>query len=102
MPPQSPDLSPIEIIWNVMKMKLKAMKPRPRSKDAISAAMHQIWLQIDDDTRKKTCELFRDKLRKCLEVKGHTIFSGSRKHKVHRHCETDFDTDDSMGSVFEE
>jgi transposase len=31
-PPQSPDLSPIENFWNMMKMKMKALKPRPRTK----------------------------------------------------------------------
>jgi hypothetical protein len=30
-PPQSPDLSPIENIWNVLKMKMKALRPRPRT-----------------------------------------------------------------------
>ena len=34
-PPQSPDLSPIEVLWNVLKMKLKALQPRPRTKDSI-------------------------------------------------------------------
>ena len=28
-PPQSPDLSPIEWFWNILKMKIKAMDPRP-------------------------------------------------------------------------
>jgi hypothetical protein len=31
-PPQSPDLSPIELVWNILKMRLKATRPRPRSK----------------------------------------------------------------------
>ena len=30
-PAQSPDLSPIENLWNVMKMKMKALKPRPKT-----------------------------------------------------------------------
>jgi hypothetical protein len=30
-PPQSPDLSPIENLWNAIKMKMKALKPRPTS-----------------------------------------------------------------------
>ncbi len=29
-PPQSPDLSPIEWVWNQIKMKMKAINPRPR------------------------------------------------------------------------
>ena len=29
-PPQSPDLSPIENLWNTMKMKMKVLRPRPK------------------------------------------------------------------------
>ena len=40
-PPQSPDLSPFENIWNAMKMKMKAMEPRPRSH-----AQMRAWLLL--------------------------------------------------------
>ena len=30
-PPQSPDLSPIEWVWNIIKMKMKTLRPRPRT-----------------------------------------------------------------------
>jgi transposase len=101
-PPQSPDLSPIEIIWNVMKMKLKALKPRPRNKGDISAAMHKIWLEIDDETRQKCCEKFREKLNQCLEVKGYPIFNRTRKRTPRRGCYTDHDSDSSMDDLYEE
>ncbi|MEY4861805.1 MAG: hypothetical protein RL059_1509 [Bacteroidota bacterium] len=42
-PPQSPDLSPIEIFWNVLKMKMKALQPRPRTKATMRDAMLEIW-----------------------------------------------------------
>jgi transposase len=47
-PPQSPDLSPIENIWNVMKMRLKARRPRPRTQATMRDAMHEIWEELED------------------------------------------------------
>ena len=91
-PPQSPDLSPIEIIWNVMKMKLKALKPRPRNKGDISAAMHKIWLEIDDDTRQKCCDKFRENLKRCLDFKGFPVHK--RKPKRTSNCSYHTDIDD--------
>jgi transposase len=101
-PPQSPDLSPIEVIWNIMKMKLKSMKPRPRSKKEISAAMHKIWTEIDDTVRQQCCDKFRDNLKRCLEVKGYPIFKKTGKHIPHRDCHTDIDEYDSMDDFYEE
>ena len=42
-PPQSPDLFPIENIWNIKKMRLKALRPRPRTKATMRNAMMDIW-----------------------------------------------------------
>lgn len=95
-PPQSPDLSPIEVIWNVMKMKLKALKPRPRNKKDMAASMHQIWLGIDDTVRQQCCDKFRENLKRCLEVKGYPIFKKTHKRTSHRDCHTEFDSDDEL------
>ena len=101
-PPQSPDLSPIEIIWNVMKMKLKALKLRPRNKGDISAAMYKIWLEIDDDTRQKCCEKFREKLNNCLDFKGYPVFKRKPKRTSNSIYHTDIDDNYSMDDLYEE
>jgi transposase len=101
-PPQSPDLSPIETIWNVMKMKLKAIKPRPRSKADISNAMHKIWLGIDDDTRQKCCDKFRGNLKRCSDFKGYPIFKRTRKRTSNCTYHTDIDSDYSIDDLYEE
>jgi transposase len=69
-PPQSPDLSPIENIWNIMKMKMKARRPRPRTKATMRDAMLEIWGEIEDITRKNLIMTFRDRCSKCIRENG--------------------------------
>ena len=69
-PPQSPDLSPIENIWNVLKMKLKVIKPRPRSHAKMRDKCSEIWLTLTDDVRVGLLNTVRERLRKCLKAKG--------------------------------
>ena len=69
-PPQSPDLSPIEWIWNNIKMKMKAMDPRPRTPATMREAILDIWENLDDRSRIKTCDTFRRRLRECIANKG--------------------------------
>lgn len=72
-PPQSPDLSPIENVWNAMKMKMKALKPRPRTYAKMRDAMLQIWSELSDELRKDLLDTFRGRLEKCLKAKGDLI-----------------------------
>jgi hypothetical protein len=69
-PPQSPDLSPIEWVWNIIKMKMKALKPRPRTPASIQAAIIDIWENLEDSTREKTVDTFRKRCKQCIERKG--------------------------------
>ena len=69
-PPQSPDLSPIEWIWNIIKMKMKALQPRPRTPATIRKAILNIWVNLDDECRIKTCDTFKERLRECIANKG--------------------------------
>jgi transposase len=69
-PPQSPDLSPIEWVWNIIKMKMKALKPRPRTTARMQAAILDIWENLEDSTREKTIDTFRKRLQQCVERKG--------------------------------
>ena len=69
-PPQSPDLSPIEWVWNQIKMKMKSMKPRPRTPATMRNAILDIWDNLDDTVREKTIDTFRKRLRQCIERDG--------------------------------
>ena len=72
-PPQSPDLSPIENILNAMKMKLKAMKPRPKTYPKMRDAMLEIWAALTDKLREDLVGTFKDRLKKVLLSKGDLI-----------------------------
>jgi len=69
-PPQSPDLSPIEIFWNIMKMKMKALRPRPRKKAEMREAMMDIWLDLDKDLLERVVGTFTARLRECVANNG--------------------------------
>ena len=69
-PPQSPDLSPIEWVWNIIKMKMKALRPRPRTPATMQAAILAIWDDLEDSTREKTVDTFRKRLRQCIARRG--------------------------------
>ncbi|KAJ7508151.1 hypothetical protein B0H11DRAFT_1626942, partial [Mycena galericulata] len=45
-PPFSPDVSPIEPLWQVLKNGIRAYKPRPTSYEALCEAIHAVWDQI--------------------------------------------------------
>ncbi len=69
-PPQSPDLSPIENIWNIMKMRLKARRPRPRTHATMRDAMHEIWEELEDNIRMDLILGFRKRCKDCIKNKG--------------------------------
>jgi transposase len=72
-PPQSPDLSPIENVWNVMKMKMKALNPRPRTMATMREACLEIWNELEDRIRIGLIDGFRGRLTKCIKAKGNII-----------------------------
>jgi transposase len=69
-PPRSPDLSPIEWVWNQINMKMKAIHPRPRTRATIRDAILEIWDGLTDYARVKTVETFRQRLKECIKHKG--------------------------------
>ena len=69
-PPQSPDLSPIEWVWNQIKMKMKAINPSPRTPATIQEAILEIWDELTAHARVKTVETFRERLKECIKNKG--------------------------------
>ena len=88
-PPQSPDLSPIELIWNNLKMKLKSKKPRPRSAEDMANTIWKLWGEITDEERQKTADTFRGKLEECVRVAGFPVKYPGRFKGYQTDCHTD-------------
>ena len=72
-------------------MRLKAIHPRPRSKKEISNAVHQLYSEMDDDIRKKILDTFKDKLKECIRVHGHSIHNWKKSNRIRGNYHTDFD-----------
>jgi hypothetical protein len=66
-----PAVSPIENVWNVLK--IKAMNPRPRTHKDMRDAILEIWLNLEDRIRVGLIDTFRGRLRKCVAAKGDII-----------------------------
>ncbi|MEY3451992.1 MAG: hypothetical protein RL711_1820 [Bacteroidota bacterium] len=86
-PPQSPDLSPIENLWNAMKMKMKALKPRPKTHANMRDACLEIWTGLEDGLREKLIDSFRERCRRCVAAEGNLIkfvcyFGGWKKTRT--------------------
>ena len=46
-PAQSPDLNPIEHLWDVLERQVRARNPHPKNKDELALALTEEWLNID-------------------------------------------------------
>jgi transposase len=46
-PPQSPDLNPIENLWDELERRVRKRENIPRNKDDLFAALEEEWYQID-------------------------------------------------------
>ena len=48
-PPQSPDLSPIEPLWNLLKTHIHALPQQPTNGTALKKAVEMVWKEISTD-----------------------------------------------------
>jgi transposase len=52
----SPDLNPIEHIWDMLSRRIHAREPLVQNIRQLEAALHQEWQQLSQrDIRSKTC-----------------------------------------------
>ena len=45
-PARSPDLNPLEHIWNILGQQIQKMDPPPQTLDELEAALHREWRQL--------------------------------------------------------
>lgn len=69
-PPYSPDLNPIENLWQWMKKKLETEFPICNSAEEIEARIFEIWRTITPELCAKYCENYGKRLLAVIEANG--------------------------------
>ncbi|CDQ97524.1 unnamed protein product, partial [Oncorhynchus mykiss] len=72
-PTHSPDLNPIEHIWDIMSRSIHQRHVAPQTVQELADALVQVWEEIPQET---ICHLIRSMPRRCREARGgHTLLS---------------------------
>jgi transposase len=69
-PPKSPDLNPIETLWNYIKECLHNRRPRCTRLEDLRAAIKEIWESIPQTKIDKLMEEMEERVRACLRAEG--------------------------------
>jgi transposase len=72
-PPQSPDINPIENIWGIIKQKLYADFPVPKSKNDLINNVLSIWDDLPTDLFQILAENVPDRIDQLIKKKGNLI-----------------------------
>ena len=70
-PPNSPDLSPIENVWGILKQKL--LKRKIRNLDDLRENILDIWIKFPVELCEKLCKQFDEKIKLIKEFNGARI-----------------------------
>lgn len=68
-PPFSPDLNPIEHLWDELERRMK--KHQPTNKDELKRYLLQEWLAIGRDVTEKLVDSVPNRLYECLKMNGY-------------------------------
>ena len=69
-PPQSPDLNPIEHLWDELERRFRKNKFRPKNKAELFAALKREWGQIQSDVINKLGNSMPQRVKVVLNSKG--------------------------------
>ncbi|UYV73852.1 hypothetical protein LAZ67_11001141, partial [Cordylochernes scorpioides] len=69
-PPYSPDLSPIEHVWDIIGRCLHAL-PQPRSEDELWQMVEREWRAIPQDAIRTLIDSLPRRVAACIAVRGH-------------------------------
>ncbi|UYV67487.1 hypothetical protein LAZ67_5000879 [Cordylochernes scorpioides] len=70
-PPYSPDLSPIEHVWDIIGRRLHAL-PQPRSEDELWQMVEREWRAIPQDAIRTLIDSLPRRVAACIAVRGDT------------------------------
>ncbi|UYV84862.1 hypothetical protein LAZ67_X003755 [Cordylochernes scorpioides] len=81
-PPYSPDLSPIEHVWDIIGGRLHAL-PQPRSEDELWQMVEREWRAIPQDAIRTLIDSLPRRVAACIAVRGSTCpFQNAERHLV--------------------
>lgn len=69
-PAQSPDLNPIEHLWDALEKKIRARKPLPKNKEELWEMLQEEWLNIDIDFFNKLIDSMPRRVAEVIKSKG--------------------------------
>jgi hypothetical protein len=69
-PALSPDLNPIEHLWDELKKKVRSRNPAPSSVDELKLALIEEWEGIPQDSINKLIRSMRNRLRAVIRARG--------------------------------
>lgn len=69
-PSQSPDLNPIEHLWNEVERRLRQLPERPTSKEDLWDKLQHVWNRIEPDFLTKLIKSMPDRIQDVLKAKG--------------------------------
>ena len=79
-PTNSPDLNPIEMIWGIMKRKVK-WKDTVRNGDEMFAELQRVWKEIEKETINKLVLSFYDRCQIVLHMGGESASAHLRARR---------------------
>ncbi len=69
-PAQSPDLNPIENLWDELDRKVRKHKPLPKNQDDLWRILQEEWLKLDENTIKSLVDSMPRRIAAVIENKG--------------------------------
>ncbi|UYV84269.1 hypothetical protein LAZ67_X001712, partial [Cordylochernes scorpioides] len=82
-PPYSPDLSPIEHVWDIIGRRLHAL-PQPRSEDELWQMVEREWRAIPQDAIRTLIDSLPRRVAACIAVRADTHLGASTVHRLWR------------------
>ncbi len=69
-PPQSPDLNPIEHLWDVVEREIRIMDVQPTNLQQLRDAIMSIWTKISEECFQHLVESMPRRIKAVLKAKG--------------------------------
>lgn len=74
-PARSPDLNPIEHVWDIMYRRIRQRAAAPQTVQELTNALIQVWQEIPQDTIRRLIRSMPRRCRECIQARGgHTRY----------------------------